>query len=391
MSNDLLSRIAALKAQVDLIDEMERRGIALFARGGSTKRFEGQCPFHDDSTPSLSVYPESQQFHCFGCGAHGDVLDFVQRIEGITLLEALQRLEQGHTIPVPSINRITTKSREASGLPARRKPDSVPEAKEKPLSILSAALSIYREVLAHHPLALSYLAERGITPETRERLSLGYCDGLTLRRVLSGHAQSWRAAQQAGLLTRGGKEWFSGRIIIPEMGRAGTQGYCTWMIGRLLPMLPAREFVIRREQRYLGIKLPKPLLGYTHALEDLRKRRDELAGILVVEGALDYVLARQWDLPVIPVALLSTHPSRTQFEQLLNLQRLSGLPIIDWHDADERGRMGALHLYNLLHGYSRLMLPEMTGIKDLADVAVHPFGSTRLAHAWQGMSDGDPL
>ena len=64
MSNETLkSRIAAIKARVDIISEMKRRGIALRACGGS--RLEGLCPFHEDATPSLSVYVESQQFHCF--------------------------------------------------------------------------------------------------------------------------------------------------------------------------------------------------------------------------------------------------------------------------------------------------------------------------------------
>jgi hypothetical protein len=163
------------------------------------------------------------------------------------------------------------------------------------------------------------------------------------------------------------------------------------MIGRLVPNLPSQTFVIRRQQRYLGLRLPKPLLGYAHAIEHLQRQDHHLHGILVVEGAIDYVLARQWALPAVPVALLSTHPSRAQLAELLHLQTISGLPILDWHDADARGRASALHLLDLLHGYKCRMIPEMEGIKDLADLALHPLGLAKLAHAWQGMSDGDPL
>jgi hypothetical protein len=226
--------------------------------------------------------------------------------------------------------------------------------------------------------------------QTREQIALGYSDGQALRQAFSGHAGAFHAAQRAGLLTRGGKEWFSGRIIIPEVqkGRALTPT-CVWMIGRLLPHLSPQMFVLRRDQRYLGLRLPKPLLGYAQAIENIH--HSGLQGILLVEGAVDYVLARQWGLPAVPVALLSTHPSRLQWEQLLHLQTTSGLPVLDWHDADERGRLGALSTWDRLAGYPRLMIPEMAGIKDLADLANAPLGAATLAHAWQGMSDGDPL
>ncbi len=399
MSNDTLhQRIAAIKARVELESEMKRRGISLRASGGSTARLEGCCPFHDDSTPSLFVYKASQQFHCFGCGIHGDVIDFVQLLSGLTFGEALRALEQGQPSPVAEVHRATSVTRNAQALLPQRsghhrspsKPMSMPAENHAP--ILSVALSIYQEVLSRHALALSYLAERGIAPQTREQIALGYSDGQALRQALSGHAESWHAAQRAGLLTRGGKEWFSGRIIIPEVRKSkALTPTCVWMIGRLLPNLAPQMFVLRRDQRYLGLRFPKPLLGYAQAIENIHQSRSGLQGILLVEGAVDYVLARQWELPAVPVALLSTHPSRFQWEQLLHLQTISGLPVLDWHDADERGRLGALSTWERLHGYPRLMLPEIEGVKDLADVALHPFGLVQLAHGWQGMSDGDAL
>jgi DNA primase len=411
MSNKALKpRIATVKAHVELVSEMERRGISLLSRGESAARLEGHCPFHDDSTPSLSVYRDSQQFHCFGCGAHGDVLDFVQRIAGISLTDALNELEQGMAPSVSEGDPVTALVRDTQAILRQRTEQTRTRysqrrdrsgsshlvmsetSVEKHAPILSVALSIYGEVLSRHTPALSYLAERGIAPETVKQLALGYCDGHALRQALSGHAQYWQAAQRAGLLTRGGKEWFSGRIVIPEvrLTRAGGQ-VCVWMIGRLLPNLPSRVFVIRREQRYLGIRLPKPLLGYAHAIEQIQASSHQLHGILLVEGAVDYVLARQWGLPAVPVALLSTHPSRTQYAQLLHLHTISGLPILDCHDADVRGRLGALDTWERLDGYPRRMIPEIEGVKDLAELAVHPFGFVKLAHAWQGMSDGDPL
>lgn len=405
MSNDTLQqRIAAIKTHSSLENEMGRRGIALRPCGGSrgnTDRLEGCCPFHDDTTPSLSVYPETQQFHCFGCGAHGDVLDFIQRIAGVNLIDALQELEQGQAFPAPipqrtisAIARLPTPHPQKNMLSQQRshaQADNQAASIENHTPILSAALAIYQQVLSQHQGALSYLASRGISVEAIRRLALGYCDGRALRQALSGHAESWHAAQRAGLLTRSGKEWLSGRIVIPEAHRTESLTYtCTWMIGRLLPHQPSHMFIVRREQRYLGIMLPKPLLGYASALEQIQKDwpGQHPQGILVVEGAFDYVIARQWALPAIPVALLATHPSRSQHAQLLHLHALSGLPILDWHDADERGWQGALYMQQLLHGYPIKMMPEIAGIKDLADLAVHADGSTLLAQVWQKMLDG---
>ena len=105
-----------------------------------------------------------------------------------------------------------------------------------------------------------------------------------------------------------------------------------------------------------------------------------------MEGALDYVLARQWELPVLPVALLGTHPSRRQWAELLHLQQVTGLPIIDWHDADEAGRQAALQVHERAPG-PLLLFPEMAGVNDLADLSQRPDGLLRLRHAWHAISD----
>ena len=62
-------------------------------RRASGSRYTGRCPFHEDHEPSLAVYPASKRFHCFGCGAHGDVIDFVRRIEHLSFVQALDALE----------------------------------------------------------------------------------------------------------------------------------------------------------------------------------------------------------------------------------------------------------------------------------------------------------
>src|SRR5690242_8160979 len=95
IGEELRARIDALKRQIRLEDEVRRRGVDLRGGTSGSSRLEGRCPFHDDRRPSLSIYTETQRYYCFGCGAAGDVLDFVQAWEGCSLSEALDRLSAG--------------------------------------------------------------------------------------------------------------------------------------------------------------------------------------------------------------------------------------------------------------------------------------------------------
>ena len=93
--------IDAIKDQFPLADEV-RRHLALKRRGAT---LVGLCPFHMERTPSFAVYPEEQRFHCFGCGAHGDIFDFLQAQEGLDIRAAAERLTGGN-FPVMSEERV---------------------------------------------------------------------------------------------------------------------------------------------------------------------------------------------------------------------------------------------------------------------------------------------
>jgi DNA primase len=82
--------IEQIKQRNPIEEVISRHGVVLLRKGS---RFAGRCPFHDDDYPSLVVYPQTRSFFCFGCGAHGDVIDFVQRIDGLGFRAALERLD----------------------------------------------------------------------------------------------------------------------------------------------------------------------------------------------------------------------------------------------------------------------------------------------------------
>ena len=97
--------LAALKSRHSLADVVEAAGVQL---GGRGRVRQGACPFHQESEGSFTVYADTSRFYCFGCGVGGDVLDFIQRAEGLTLPEAIQRLGGGTGLaPSPAVRSRT--------------------------------------------------------------------------------------------------------------------------------------------------------------------------------------------------------------------------------------------------------------------------------------------
>ena len=100
--------LAELKARNPLGDAVEAAGVALRGKG---RVRQGVCPFHQEGEGSFTVYSDSEKFYCFGCGAKGDVLDFVGRMERLTLPEAIRRLGDG---PAPVVTAPSNRPRSNS-------------------------------------------------------------------------------------------------------------------------------------------------------------------------------------------------------------------------------------------------------------------------------------
>lgn len=160
----------------------------------------GLCPFHDENTPSFSVTPSKQVFFCFGCGATGDVVRFVERFEGKSFLEALSSLADRAGLPMPE-------------------PDRRPTA----LEALSGAMAFYQKNLSGPSAgannARRYLADRGIDTATAQAFGLGYAPagGQALLSALS--ADRRKDLEHIGLidpLSGGGyRDRFRDRLVIP--------------------------------------------------------------------------------------------------------------------------------------------------------------------------------
>ena len=195
-----------LKSRYLLADLVEAAGIQLRGRG---RVRQGVCPFHDEAEGSFTVYGDTERFHCFGCGATGDVLDFVQRTEGLSLPEAIRRL--GGTGPAV----------ERAG-PVRTAPTPWPPhtavLPPRDTAVLTAAVRFYAGQLRCSPQAQAYLASRGVGPATAMRLGLGYAPGRGLREYME--SQGFTAER---LMT---PQWF------PRREPSGLRG---WLWCRISP------------------------------------------------------------------------------------------------------------------------------------------------------------
>lgn len=388
-TRDLSEAIAQVKARVRLEDEVRRRGVEL-RRG--LRRLEGHCPLgrHRDSTPSFNVYLDTQRYYCFGCHCGGDVLDFVQEMDGCSFLDALARLSGQRVATVLDASSNGTSRGAHASKPEMRQSwadalsDADPSHRASLAPILTRAMVYYHQSLAHAPYVLDYLSSRGVSPAAVRRCMLGYSDG-SFRLTLSGRPKLWQAAREAGLLTVRGQEWLRGRIVIPEV----EEGKCTWLIGRRLAG-PVPHTVNFPDKKYLGLPLAKPLLGFGRAAALLEAHPPQpLLGIHIVEGAVDYVVTQEWSLPFYNVALLGTHASRTQLQGLLELARRSGgLPFLLDLDGDEGGGLGTLHLQEQLCGYPVCALPAHAQGKDLGALAEQPHGYTWWTHAFHAAGEG---
>ena len=151
---DLLSR-------VDIVDIVGRH-VELKKAGANLM---GLCPFHGEKSPSFSVSPSKQFYHCFGCGAHGDAIRFLTEYSGMGFIEAIQELAQGAGMTVPAGPIDAAEQQRALQNKARQA--SLGE-------LLARAAGYYRDQLKTHANAVDYLKRRGLSGETAKRFELGF-------------------------------------------------------------------------------------------------------------------------------------------------------------------------------------------------------------------------
>ena len=331
--------IPALKARHSLGDTVEASGVRLRGRG---RVRQGVCPFHEEAEGSFTVYGDSEKFYCFGCGEGGDVLDFIRRMEDLTLPEAIARLDGSPGLAPRSANRPVGTRRPASAALPPRDP-----------ALLTAAARFYAGRLRRSSEAREYLASRGVGPVAAARLCLGYSPGVGLRQALESLGFSEKRIRDSGLFMERGAERFAGMVVVPDpvssTGQAG--GLVRWLKGRAVS-----EAVKPRFQALPG---PKPVLG-------LGRLGPATSWVIVAEGVFDWLLLTGWGLPSC-AALGAQGVERVA-------SALRGCPrVFLAFDNDDAGREATDGLLTLLgRRAAAVALPE--GVGDVGELAALPQG-----------------
>jgi len=198
------SFIEELLARSDVVELIDRR--VPLKRSGS--EFQACCPFHDEKTPSFTVSPRKQFYHCFGCGAHGSAIGFLMQYEGLEFLDAVEELARAAGLEVPKTGK--QKPRIDTGL----------------YDILQSCSKFYVEQLRHHPEAVEYLKGRGLSGEICRDFDIGFApagwDGLIRQLGTDNHHLD--LLKQAGMLSQGNSgqyDKFRNRIMFPIHDRRG--------------------------------------------------------------------------------------------------------------------------------------------------------------------------
>lgn len=313
-SNAVTDNIALLRSKVRLIDVISEK-IKLIKRGGS--HYVGLCPFHSEKTPSFSVNCDNNLFYCFGCGATGDVIQFVSDTEGLDFKQAMITLAERYGVEL-----IASKSEEEA-------PDSLCNIMEKATIWLSGRLQ-------ESKVALDYLRGRGITDSTIKRFRIGYVPSAGIKTYLLSIGIGVDRIRDVGLLSKGGQDCLYNRIIFPICNS----------IGKVIS-LGGRSLSSEHTPKYLNsaenalFKKRESMYGFHLALGTAKK----LEKMIVVEGYVDVLILSQLGIHNA-VGLLGTAMTEHHLRSIWAI-----VPeIIVWMDGDYAGLKAAVKIANLAMG-----------------------------------------
>ena len=329
--------IPSLKARHLLGDAVEAAGVALRGKG---RVRQGVCPFHQENEGSFTVYADTEKFYCFGCGVGGDVLDFVQRIEGLTLPEAIRRLDDG-SAPVTA----------AAVRPTAARQPAAPAIPPRDPALLTAAERFYAGELRRSRVARHYLASRGIVADAALRLGLGFASGNGLRDYLDSAGFNPDRQRASGLFLERGAERFAGMVTVPDIAN----GLVRWLTGRAVDA--------GATPRFQAVPGPKPALG-------LARISPAPEFVILTEGVFDWLTLAAWGYPAC--AALGTQGLERLAEVLRSCPR-----VFLAFDHDGAGLAATDGLKDLLGRRAAVVnLPQ--GVADVGELAALPHGQLIL-------------
>jgi len=306
------SFIQELLDRVDVVDVISRH-LPLKKKGAN---FTACCPFHEEKTPSFSVSQSKQFYHCFGCGKHGNAIDFLKEYSGLSFIEAVEAIaaDAGLSLPPQEIKNVSELNAHQSiaGISEAKSDDALSSANL--YDRMEIAAKYYRTQLKQSPKAIAYLQKRGITGQIAKQFGIGYApDGWqNLAAVFTDyHSDSLRhPLAEAGL------------VIAQE----GKKNYDRFRDRIMFPILNHKRKIVGFGGRVLDNGEPKYLNSpetslfikgrelYNLPSASLAARR--VGRILVVEGYLDVIMLAQFGIEYA-VATLGTATTNLHIQKLL--------------------------------------------------------------------------
>lgn len=345
--------IQDLQEKVD-IDEVISSHVNLKRRG---KTLVGLCPFHNEKTPSFTVYPDTRSFYCFGCGAGGDVISFVRRIENLDYIEAVKAVAQIAGMSMPEDGYDDTLSKKRMRLLA---------ANREAARFFNACLMDEK-----NRFALDYFLKRGLSPNTIRKFGLGYAPNDW--RKLIEHMRS--------------KGFTEEELVLANLARRSekngrTSCYDNFRNRVMFPIIDLRGNVIAFGGRVMDDSKPKYIntsdtLVYkksngVFALNFAKNANENK--LILVEGYMDVIALHQAGFGNAIACLGTAFTS----EQANLLSRYADEVII-CYDNDEAGRKATEKALSVLGKTGlKLRVVAMSGGKD-ADEIIRTHGKERFA------------
>jgi DNA primase len=285
--------IDELLARVDIVDVIEQR-VPLKKAG---RDWTARCPFHDERSPSFTVSPAKQFYHCFGCGVHGSAIKFLMEYDRLEFVDAVEDLAARVGLKVPYDG-------------GRRAPQ---EDSTDLYALLDAATKFYQRELAKNEKARAYFDARGLDAQTIERFQLGYAPDAWegMKSALGTSAQRLTLLEKSGMLTSGERgtkyDRFRDRVMFPIQDR---RGRVIAFGGRVLA---------KTEDGPKYLNSPETPLFHKgrelFALWQVRQAHSKIPRLIVVEGYMDVIALFQNGITQA-VATLGTATTRDHAELL---------------------------------------------------------------------------
>jgi len=312
------------------------------------REYQGLCPFHNEKSPSFTVNDEKGFYHCFGCGAHGDAIEFVRKFERLSYVETMETLAREAGIPIP----------EPSAEEHRKA-----EVAKTLYDVMDAASQWFEKQLAASTgaIALDYVEKRGLKPDTVRTFRIGFAPdertALHQHLLKAGFSQALQAEAGLIIVPEQGAPYdrFRGRVIFPIRNASGK---IIAFGGRLLPSLAGNKNL----PKYLNSP-ETPLFKKGEGLYNIdlaKKNARESNMAVVMEGYMDVVSTSQSGINYA-VATLGTAVTPEHLRLLWQLAR-EPIMCLDGDAAGQRAMMRAAEvaLPLLKPGYSLrfAMLPK---------------------------------